>query len=157
LERDVRGRSSGSRIDLLAAPSRAIAVISLREMESHVERESYYGSSGYAAVVPGYSGGTATELHRFPYSFRQATSPAKHLVSARKCSRATVRVKQVETLWKPTCSCGAKDLRQWSRDAKDAQKMRENLRIGSSGLAAEATLIHATSGFYFMSSNCLLN
>jgi hypothetical protein len=25
----------------------------------------------YAAVVPGYSGGTATELHRLPYSFRQ--------------------------------------------------------------------------------------
>jgi len=27
-----------------------------------------------AAVVPGYSGGTATDLHRFPYSLRQATS-----------------------------------------------------------------------------------
>jgi len=29
---------------------------------------------GFAEAVPGYSGGTATELHRFPYSFpRQQT------------------------------------------------------------------------------------
>jgi hypothetical protein len=35
----------------------------------------------FAAFVPGYSGGTATDLHRFPYSFRRATSPAKHPVS----------------------------------------------------------------------------
>lgn len=33
-----------------------------------------------AAVVPGYSGGTAADLHRFPYSFRRDKQP-EHLVS----------------------------------------------------------------------------
>jgi hypothetical protein len=53
---DHRGRSSGFRIVLLAAPSRDSVAVA------------------YAAFVPGYSGGTATDLHRFPYSFRPATS-----------------------------------------------------------------------------------
>jgi hypothetical protein len=35
-----------------------------------------------AAVVPGYSGGTAADLHRFPYSFRSDKQP-EHLVSGR--------------------------------------------------------------------------
>ena len=30
-------------------------------------------------VVPGYSGGTATELHRFPYSSHAATRRVRHL------------------------------------------------------------------------------
>ncbi|MDB5339711.1 MAG: hypothetical protein JWN70_5330 [Planctomycetaceae bacterium] len=55
------GRSSGSRIGLLATPSR-------RQLPEVV----------YVAFVPGYSGGTATESNRLPYSlakisrFRQA-------------------------------------------------------------------------------------
>jgi hypothetical protein len=31
-----------------------------------------------AAFVPGYSGGTATDLHRFPYSSTAATSGGGH-------------------------------------------------------------------------------
>jgi hypothetical protein len=69
----LQGRSSGFRIVLLAAPSR-------------VGRRSACSAASmavvlFAAFVPGYSGGTATDLHRFPYSFRRATSPAKHPVS----------------------------------------------------------------------------
>src|SRR2546423_1121430 len=55
---DFRGRSSGSRIVLLAAPSRL----------------PFGPAVASAAFVPGYSGGSATDLHRFPYSFRSATS-----------------------------------------------------------------------------------
>jgi hypothetical protein len=45
------GRSSGFRIALLARPSRG----NLPQWH-------------FLAFVPGYSGGTATDLHRFPYS-----------------------------------------------------------------------------------------
>jgi len=48
----ITGRSSGSRIDLLTAPSRHPLTVAV------------------TAFVPGYSGGTATDLHRFPYSPR---------------------------------------------------------------------------------------
>lgn len=47
----VSGRSSGFRIVRLTAPSRAI-----------------HSTVALAAFVPGYSGGTATESHRLPYS-----------------------------------------------------------------------------------------
>ena len=55
LERHL-GRSSGFRIGLLAAPSRTSS------------------SVASAAFVPGYSGGTATDSHRLPYS-PEATRP----------------------------------------------------------------------------------
>ena len=35
----------------------------------------------FAAFVPGYSGGTATDLHRFPYSSSATTSRERHLAS----------------------------------------------------------------------------
>lgn len=48
------GRSSGFRIVLLAAPYHRI------------------DSGLLAAIVPGYSGGTATDFHRLPFSPAQA-------------------------------------------------------------------------------------
>jgi hypothetical protein len=54
---DDLGRSSGFRIDLLACAFPRRPILSLCR-------------SGFAAFVPGYSGGTATDLHRFPYSSR---------------------------------------------------------------------------------------
>jgi hypothetical protein len=56
------GRSSGFRIGLLAAPSRLA-----------LTRQWLL-----AAFVPGYSGGTATDLHRFPYSSLQTPSRERH-------------------------------------------------------------------------------
>ena len=57
------GRSSGYRIDLLAAPSQA-------------ER-----SVAIAVFVPGYSGGTATESHRLPYSSVEHSSTDTQVVA----------------------------------------------------------------------------
>jgi hypothetical protein len=48
----------------------------------------------YAAFVPGYSGGTATDLHRFPYSFQSATSSRNTSRQGRECITAVLRVKQ---------------------------------------------------------------
>jgi len=59
------------------------------------------GSGLCAAFVPGYSGGTATELHRFPYSSPRTPSPGRHpcrplIVSPRsgKSSRCWAPVKR---------------------------------------------------------------
>lgn len=46
-----------------------------------------------AAVVPGYSGGTATDLHRFPYSSRPATSRRDTSCQASECTARSFRVK----------------------------------------------------------------
>jgi hypothetical protein len=45
-------------------------------------------SGSYAAFVPGNSGGTATDLHRFPYSSPAATSRERHPASWAECSEA---------------------------------------------------------------------
>jgi len=60
----ILGRSSGSRIGLPATPSRAPRRLPSRQR------------SGVVAFVPGYSGGTATDLHRFPYSPAGTSQPA---------------------------------------------------------------------------------
>ena len=63
------GRSSGSRIILLAAPSHPrIAPNSGRERAGYCARR--------AAFVPDHSGGTATELHRLPFTPQIAQSTA---------------------------------------------------------------------------------
>lgn len=62
------GRSSGFRIVLLVAPSRK---------HSHVRE---YLTVAYATFVLGYSGGTATELHRLPYSLVSNTLTSTHAV-----------------------------------------------------------------------------
>jgi hypothetical protein len=53
------GRSSGFRIGLLTAPSRPARSRYGRDLRRTVV---------FAAFVPGYSGGTATDSHRLPYS-----------------------------------------------------------------------------------------
>src|ERR1700722_8824118 len=64
------GRSSDFRIALPAAPS--------RDLDAGVTRRRHIRSGLIAAFVPGYSGGTATELHRFPYSPPGTPSPERH-------------------------------------------------------------------------------
>jgi len=56
------GRSSGYRITLLTAPSQAKSSVAI------------------AVVVPGYSGGTATDSHRLPYSSVEHSSTDTHVV-----------------------------------------------------------------------------
>jgi len=73
-----------------------IVGISLREMKPHAEREDYDEVAvARAAVVPGYSGGTATDLHRFPYSFRPATSRRN---TSRQGGNGNTAARRVKTL-----------------------------------------------------------
>ena len=73
-KRDNRGRSSGSRIVLLAAPSHTHKCPARNRFAVAAPDPCDRVQWLFAAVVPGYSGGTATALHRFPYSSRPATS-----------------------------------------------------------------------------------
>ena len=69
----------------------------------------------FAAFVPGYSGGTATDLHRFPYSSSAATSRERHLASKgpnlsrrRRLSTSQLAVRGAKSL------CGFDIRRKWS-------------------------------------------
>ena len=63
------GRSSGFRIKLPAAPSR---------IDDAGISDGTYMQWLIAAFVPGYSGGTATDSHRFPYSPLETPSLERH-------------------------------------------------------------------------------
>ena len=82
------GRSSGSRISLLTAPSRA----------------SY--SVAFAVFVPGYSGGTATDSHRLPYSLVQTTSlTSTHVDSTSYRSERRFQRSAVDCDWSSRWRC----------------------------------------------------
>jgi|GEM_PF-6295107 hypothetical protein len=71
------GRSSGFRIGLLTAPSRPARSRCGRDLRRTVV---------FAAFVPGYSGGTATDSHRLPYSSsgpQAETTPTSRVILTR--------------------------------------------------------------------------
>jgi len=65
------GRSSDFRIVLLTTPSRGID--GLHQISPPTNRLQWL----LAVFVPGHSGETATDLHRFPYSFSQNSEPQR--------------------------------------------------------------------------------
>jgi len=92
------GRSSGFRIVLLAAPSR--------------ERrpDGPWLAVVMAAFVPGYSGGTATDLHRFPYSSPATTSRERHPVSKEANLARSLEMSTSRQAWPAARSCAIRPI-----------------------------------------------